>query len=153
MSPIAIPSLAELLEHPERARELPPAAAADLLVRVVGLQIVLLIRALGAPADRNGQGRSAQPAPTLAESDTRGVQRPLPDARPLRARNSLLSAKEAAKMLSCTEAAVRKWIYQRRLPTVKVGRLTRVRLADLEALVVRGLRRARSIATKPNATA
>lgn len=50
----------------------------------------------------------------------------------------LVSVKEAADMLSCSEAAVRKWIYQRRFPSVKVGRLTRLRVADLEALVAKG---------------
>ena len=39
----------------------------------------------------------------------------------------------------CSEAAIRKWIYQRRLPAVKVGRLTRLRVSDLEALLVKGL--------------
>jgi hypothetical protein len=28
----------------------------------------------------------------------------------------LLSVKEAAQLLSCSEAAIRKWVYQRRLP-------------------------------------
>jgi len=51
----------------------------------------------------------------------------------------LLTVKQAAELLSCSEAAIRKWIYQRRLPVVKVGRLTRLRVGDLEALVARGL--------------
>jgi len=51
----------------------------------------------------------------------------------------LLTVKEAAELLACSEAAVRKWIYQRRLPKVKVGRLTRLRLSDVEALVSGGL--------------
>jgi excisionase family DNA binding protein len=51
----------------------------------------------------------------------------------------LISVKEAAGLLSCSPAAIRKWIYQRRLRAVKVGRLTRLRLADLEQLVVEGL--------------
>ena len=51
----------------------------------------------------------------------------------------LISVKEAADLLSCSPAAIRKWIYQRRLRAVKVGRLTRLRLADLEQLVVEGL--------------
>jgi len=41
--------------------------------------------------------------------------------------------------VACSEAAVRKWIYQQRLPKVKVGRLTRLRLSDVEALVSEGL--------------
>lgn len=52
----------------------------------------------------------------------------------------LLSVKQAAEVLSCSEAAIRKWLYQRRLPVVKVGRLTRLRVGDLEALVAKGLR-------------
>jgi excisionase family DNA binding protein len=51
----------------------------------------------------------------------------------------LLTVKEAAELLACSEAAVRKWIYQQRLPKVKVGRLTRLRLSDVEALVAEGL--------------
>jgi excisionase family DNA binding protein len=52
----------------------------------------------------------------------------------------LLSVKEAADKFSCSEAAIRKWIYQRRLPVVKIGRLTRLRQTDLEAVVANGLR-------------
>jgi excisionase family DNA binding protein len=55
--------------------------------------------------------------------------------------NQLVTVKDAAGLLACSEAAIRKWIYQRRLPVVKVGRLTRLRLSDLEALVVNGLSR------------
>jgi excisionase family DNA binding protein len=51
----------------------------------------------------------------------------------------LLTVKEAAELLACSEAAVRKWIYQQRLPKVKVGRLTRLRLSDVEALMSEGL--------------
>jgi excisionase family DNA binding protein len=51
----------------------------------------------------------------------------------------LLTIKEAAELLACSEAAIRKWIYQRRLPHVKVGRLTRLRQRDVEALVTKGL--------------
>jgi excisionase family DNA binding protein len=50
----------------------------------------------------------------------------------------LLSVKETAERLSCSPAAVRKWLYQRRLPRVKVGRLTRVRPRDLDAFVAQG---------------
>lgn len=47
----------------------------------------------------------------------------------------LLSVKDAAALLGCSEAAVRKWLYQRKLRAVKVGRLTRLRVTDLEAFV------------------
>jgi excisionase family DNA binding protein len=44
----------------------------------------------------------------------------------------LLTVREAARLLACSEAAIRKWIYQQRLPAVKVGRLIRIAEADLE---------------------
>jgi excisionase family DNA binding protein len=47
----------------------------------------------------------------------------------------LVSVKEAAVLMGCSEAAVRKWLSQRRLRSVKVGRLTRLRITDLEAFV------------------
>lgn len=47
----------------------------------------------------------------------------------------LLTSKQAADALACTEAAIRKWIAQRRLAAVKVGRLTRIRPADLEKFI------------------
>jgi len=54
--------------------------------------------------------------------------------------DQLLSVKEAADVLSCSEAAIRKWLYERRLPRVKLGRLTRIRQSDLEGLLTHGLR-------------
>jgi excisionase family DNA binding protein len=50
----------------------------------------------------------------------------------------LMTVKQAAEFLACSEAAIRKWMYQRRLPRVKVGRLTRLRLSDLESFVSGG---------------
>jgi len=55
----------------------------------------------------------------------------------------LLTVKEAARLLACSEAAIRKWVFQRRLPVVKVGRLTRLRQRDLEAFIAGGQRRPR----------
>ena len=54
--------------------------------------------------------------------------------------DGLMSIKDAAKLLACSEALLRKWIHERRLPIVKVGRLTRIRERDLEAWVRLGLR-------------
>ena len=53
--------------------------------------------------------------------------------------DGLLSVKEAAKLLACSEAMLRKWLHQGKLPAVKVGRLTRIRQTDLEAWVRLGL--------------
>jgi excisionase family DNA binding protein len=49
--------------------------------------------------------------------------------------DQLLTVREAARRLSCSEAAIRKWIYQQRLPAVKVGRLVRIAEGDLEIFV------------------
>ena len=53
---------------------------------------------------------------------------------------TLISVKETAKLLNCSEAAIRKWIFQRRLPIVKLGRLTRLRVSDIETMVAEGSR-------------
>jgi len=52
----------------------------------------------------------------------------------------LYSVKQVAKHLGCSEAFLRRWLYQGRLPHVKVGRLTRIRQSDLEAWLRLGLR-------------
>ena len=49
----------------------------------------------------------------------------------------LMSVKEAAAMLSVSQSAIRAWIRQKKLPAVKVGSLTRVRVTDLEAFLER----------------
>jgi excisionase family DNA binding protein len=51
----------------------------------------------------------------------------------------LFSIREAAKLLACSEAMLCKWIHLKKLPTVKVGRLTRIRQQDLDAWVRLGL--------------
>lgn len=53
--------------------------------------------------------------------------------------DGLLSVKEAAKALGCSEALLRKWLHQGKLAHVKVGRLTRIRQSDLEAWLRVGL--------------
>jgi excisionase family DNA binding protein len=53
--------------------------------------------------------------------------------------DQLMTAKEAAEMLAVTEAAIRKWVYQRRLPSVRMGRLLRLRRKDVEGLIAQGL--------------
>ncbi len=53
--------------------------------------------------------------------------------------NGLLSVREAAQTLSCSEAMLRKWLYQDKIPCVKVGRLVRIRLDDLNTWIRLGL--------------
>jgi excisionase family DNA binding protein len=49
----------------------------------------------------------------------------------------LLTAREAAQFLRLSENTVRQWIWQRRLPVVRLGRAVRLRKADLEKLLER----------------
>jgi excisionase family DNA binding protein len=47
----------------------------------------------------------------------------------------LLTAKEAAALLGLSEHTVRQWIWQRRLPVVRLGRAVRLKRQDLEQLI------------------
>lgn len=51
----------------------------------------------------------------------------------------LLSLKDAAERLACSEAALRKWISQGRIQKVSMGRLVRIRESDVDLWVLRGL--------------
>jgi excisionase family DNA binding protein len=53
--------------------------------------------------------------------------------------DQLLTIKEAAGALACSEALLRKWLSRQVIPKVKVGRLTRIRRSDLESWVRLGL--------------
>src|SRR5437868_6986410 len=53
--------------------------------------------------------------------------------------DALLSLDEAARLLSCTVGAIRKWLAQGRLQRVKLGRLTRVRRHEVLQIVAKGL--------------
>jgi len=58
--------------------------------------------------------------------------------------DELLSVEEAAKILGISLHTVRAWTFQRRLPVVKLGRRCLYRRQDLEALIEKSLRPARS---------
>ena len=49
----------------------------------------------------------------------------------------LLRAKEAAQFLNVSENTIRMWIWQRRLPVVRLGRAVRLCRQDLEELIER----------------
>ncbi len=51
----------------------------------------------------------------------------------------LVTVPEAAKQLACAEASVRKWLSQKRLRRIKVGRLTRISQKELDAVLRKGL--------------
>jgi excisionase family DNA binding protein len=47
----------------------------------------------------------------------------------------LLTVQEIAALMQVAPLTVRRWIYAKRLPAVKVGRLVRVTAADVERLI------------------
>jgi len=49
MPPVVVPSVNDLLEHPDRVDELPAEAARALLVRLMALQPLLVTRVCGGP--------------------------------------------------------------------------------------------------------
>jgi excisionase family DNA binding protein len=105
MIPTPLPTLDELTAHPERAKELPPEVAADLLARMAGLQPVLLARALGHQEDDQPEARG--------EGDR------------------LLTVAEAARKLGVSN----DWLYRRahRLAfTVRLGRQLRFSAVGIE---------------------
>jgi len=48
--------------------------------------------------------------------------------------NRFLKAQEAAELLGCSPAAIRRWTQQRQLRAYKIGRLTRYCRSDVLAL-------------------
>lgn len=57
--------------------------------------------------------------------------------------SSLLSVREFAEALNITVSCTRRWILQRRIATVKLGRLIRIPKDEVARLVQSGLRPAR----------
>jgi excisionase family DNA binding protein len=60
--------------------------------------------------------------------------------RPVRADQAtdmrqLLKPKDAARLLNVSEHTIRQWIWQKRLPVVRLGRLVRLCMEDLEAFI------------------
>lgn len=55
----------------------------------------------------------------------------------------LLSVPQVAERLGVTKACIRRWILERKIATVKLGRLIRVPASEVERLVNSGLRPAR----------
>jgi excisionase family DNA binding protein len=55
----------------------------------------------------------------------------------------LVSVKEAAGILGVSVWTLRQWLSQRRIAVVKVGRLTKLQLHDLQAFIAGNRREAR----------
>jgi excisionase family DNA binding protein len=57
---------------------------------------------------------------------------------------ALLTVPQFADKLGLTQDCVRRWIFDRKITTIKVGRLVRIPESEVERLVNSGLRPARS---------
>jgi excisionase family DNA binding protein len=55
----------------------------------------------------------------------------------------LLSVPQMADRLGVTRACIRRWILERKITTVKLGRLIRIPASEVERLVSSGMRPAR----------
>jgi len=55
----------------------------------------------------------------------------------------LLTVPEFADALGITQAGVRRWIMERRIATIRLGRLVRIPSAELDRLIAEGLRPAK----------
>jgi excisionase family DNA binding protein len=53
--------------------------------------------------------------------------------------SSLLTVDDVARQLALKPCTIRKWIFQRRMPVVRIGRAVRIRQMDVEALILNGL--------------
>lgn len=56
----------------------------------------------------------------------------------------LLSVVQAAEVLNVSPNTLRQWLSQRRLPYIKVGRRTMLRLEDIESFIERNRKEAQS---------
>ena len=61
---------------------------------------------------------------------------------------SLLTLPEAAAMLRIKVSTLRAWLLRRRIPYCKVGRLVRIRRADVETLITASVVPARPATTR-----
>ncbi len=115
-----MPSLDQIAREPERARDIPASLAMDFLVRLAALQPILLARCVTVPVgtgvnERNGQ----EAAPPIHE------QSDVP----------LLTATDAAKVLTLEEWRVYELARQGKLPVVRIGRNVRFKKSDLLAWI------------------
>lgn len=56
---------------------------------------------------------------------------------------ALLTVPQVADRLNVTQACIRRWILERKITTIKLGRLTRIPFTEIDRLMTAGLRPAR----------
>lgn len=65
--------------------------------------------------------------------------------------HNLMSIPQFAELLGVTHSCVRRWVLERRVSVVKVGRLVRIPAAEFERIVAEGTRPARQPARRGDA--
>jgi excisionase family DNA binding protein len=63
--------------------------------------------------------------------------------------NRLMSIPQFAELLGVTNSCVRRWVLERRVGFVKVGRLVRIPMTEFDRIVAEGTRTARQPARQP----
>jgi excisionase family DNA binding protein len=56
--------------------------------------------------------------------------------------NKLLNIAQFAELLGVTQSCVRRWVLERRINVIKVGRLIRIPAAEFDRIVAEGTRAA-----------
>jgi excisionase family DNA binding protein len=57
--------------------------------------------------------------------------------------DQLLSIPQFAQLLNVTASCIRRWVLERRISVVKVGRLTRIPKTEFDRIIAEGTRTAR----------
>jgi len=112
MSLTPLPTLDELAADPARVRDLPPEAARDLLLRVVGLQTTLLAQAFSPSASGDGQPEAPAEDRLLAVKEAAGKLGVSTDWLYRRATNLPFTVR-LGRQLRFSERGVERWIRQR----------------------------------------
>lgn len=60
-------------------------------------------------------------------------------------RIQLLNVREFAKALGVTPSCVRRWVLERKIESVRIGRLVKLRSSEIDRLIASGVRPARRL--------
>ena len=80
------------------------------------------------------QRTRARPAEATVRND-RAISPRVVETMQLRSESGLMTVHDAAKFLAVSTSTLYGWVYQRRIPFVKVGRALRFELAELQKFV------------------
>jgi len=111
MSHTLLPTLDELVAAPERARELPPGAACEMLAKLASLQPILLIRALAG----DGQEPLAETRLLSIPETAARLNIPVAHAYELARRGEIPTLRIGKKYLRVCPSTLERWLAEKRL--------------------------------------